>query len=112
MSLRVARLLIVPMLGLSLGGCVAGMAASAIGAAVRSSQQGEAVAYDGNAVRLAASSACQAQAAAYGTVHIIDVEMRDGGKAIVWGTVSAPAGRRSFECRFDRRVTGFKLRPI
>ncbi len=59
-----------------------------------------------------ARAACTAQAAAYGTVHIIDVEQRSASKMIVWGTIDDGKQRQSFECGFGTRITGFKLRPI
>lgn len=56
---------------LVLGGCVAGMAASAVGMAVQSAQGDP----KSNAhLRDVAVEACSARAAPHGTVHIIDVE--------------------------------------
>jgi hypothetical protein len=94
---------------LPLGGCVAGMAASAVGMAV-SGARGQPA---GNAqLKPAASAACTARAAPFGTVHIIDVEQHTTSKIIVWGTVDDGKQRRSFECAFGTAITGFKLRPI
>ena len=33
-------------------------------------------------------------------------------KIIVWGTVDDGKQRRSFQCDFGTKMTGFKLRPI
>jgi hypothetical protein len=62
--------------------------------------------------RSPARDACTARAAQLGAVHVIDIERRGPGKAIVWGTVGEGAARRSFECRYDGRIVGFKLRAI
>jgi hypothetical protein len=92
-----------------LGGCVAGIAASAAGMAVRSAQAER----QGNRhLQPLARTACSAHAAQFGTVHIIDVEQRSAGTVIVWGTVADASGRRSFECAFTHRIAGFKLRAI
>jgi hypothetical protein len=94
---------------LPLGGCVAGMAAGAAGMAVRAAQ-GEP---ESNAhLKPTAVQACSAQASRYGTVHIIDVEQRSASKLIVWGTVDDGKERRSFECGYGTKITGFKLRAI
>jgi hypothetical protein len=45
-------------------------------------------------------------------VHIIDVEQRSVDKLVVWGTVDDGKQRRSFQCDFKHKVTGFKLREI
>ena len=94
---------------LALGGCVAGMAASAIGMAARSAQ-GQAASNEH--LKPEASAACTARASQYGAVKIIDVEQRSASKIIVWGTVGEGSERRSFECAYGTRVTGFKLRAI
>ena len=94
---------------LAVGGCVAGMAASAVGMAAQSAR-GQA---PGNQhLKPAATAACTAQAAQYGAVHIIDVEQRTASRIIVWGTVDDGHERRSFECGFGTAITGFKLRTI
>ena len=106
---RLAPLLLAAAAALALGGCVAGMAASAVGMAVQGAR-GEP---QGNAhLKPAAVSACTARAAPYGAVRIIDVEQRSASKLVVWGTVDDGQQKRSFECAFGTRVTGFKLRPI
>ncbi len=94
---------------LALGGCVAGMAASAIGMAARSAQ-GEAASNEH--LKPQASAACTARASQYGTVKIIDVEQRSASKIIVWGTAGDGKQRRSFECAYGTSITGFKIRVI
>ena len=94
---------------LALGGCVAGMAASAIGMAARSAQGQPA---SNEHVKPQASAACTARASPYGTVRIIDVEQRSASKIIVWGTVGDGQQRRSFECTYGTSITGFKLGVI
>ena len=105
------RTLALPLLAaaLALGGCVAGIASSAVGMAVRSAK-GEP--HSNQHLQSAAAQACTAQASQYGAVHIIDVQQSSVNKIIVWGTVDEGAARRSFECAFGTRVTGFKLRAI
>ncbi|MBA3512255.1 hypothetical protein [Sphingomonas sp.] len=93
----------------ALGGCVAGMAASAISMAARSAQGQPA---SNQHLRADAERACGALAARHGTVQIIDVEQRTASRIIVWGTVDDGRERRSFQCSFGTRVTGFKLRAI
>ena len=93
----------------ALSGCVAGMAVSAAGMAAQSARG----APRSNAnLQPQARQACESNAAQYGAVHIIDVEQHSVGKIIVWGTVDDGKQRRSFQCDFGTRVTGFKLRPI
>ena len=94
---------------LALGGCVAGMAASAIGMAARSARGQPA---SNEHLKPEASAACSARASQYGAVKIIDVEQRSASKIIVWGTVDDGKQRRSFECAFGTRITGFKLRTV
>jgi hypothetical protein len=94
---------------LPLGGCVAGMAASAIGMAARSAQ-GDAA--NNEHLKPEAAAACTARASPYGAVRIIDVEQRSASKIIVWGTVDDGKERHSFECSYGTRITGFKLRAI
>jgi hypothetical protein len=92
-----------------LGGCVASMAASAVGMAVRETQ-GEPVSNADLAPQ--AEAACTQRAAEHGTVHVIDVQQRSIDRITVWGTAGEGAERRSFECNFTTKVTGFKLRRI
>jgi hypothetical protein len=94
---------------LPLGGCVAGMAASAISMAARSAQ-GQAASNEH--LKPQASAACTARASQYGAVTIIDVEQRSASKIIVGGTVGEGQDRRSFECSYGTRNTSFKLRAI
>ena len=105
-ALALAVLAVSPLL---LGGCVAGMAASAVGMAVKEAQGDP----ESNAhLRDVAVEACSAQAAQHGTVHIIDVQQRSVDRLTVWGTAGEGAEKRSFECGFGTRVTSFKLREI
>jgi hypothetical protein len=106
MTLKMMALLL---LAVPLGGCVAGLVASAAGTAIRSAQ-GEP--QSNRHLQPAAQSACTAYAAQYGAVHIIDVVQRSVGKIIVWGTVTDSSERRSFECAFTDKIAGFKLRAI
>jgi len=93
----------------ALGGCAASLAASAVGAAIQASQgQPRAIAN----LREAAAAECRAEASKYGETRIIDVVLRGPDKAVVWGSVEAAAGRQSFECRYDGKIAGFKLRPV
>ncbi len=105
------RALAVPLLvgALALGGCVAGIASSAVGMAVRSAK-GEP--QSNRHLQPTARQACSAQASQYGAVHIIDVQQSSPSKIIVWGTVGEGSARQSFECAFGTQVTGFKLRTI
>jgi hypothetical protein len=92
-----------------LGGCVAGIASNAVGMAVRGAQ-GER--QDNAYLAPTAREACSAQAASYGKVHVIDVQQVSIDKIKVWGTADDGATRRSFECTFGTKVTGFKLRTL
>ncbi|MEO8547746.1 MAG: hypothetical protein ABI422_05200 [Sphingomicrobium sp.] len=103
------RVLILAASWLALSGCVAGMVAGAAGMAA----QGARGQVQSNAsLKPQARAACEANAARYGAVHIIDVEQHSVSKIIVWGTVDDGKQRRSFQCDFGTSVTGFKLRPI
>lgn len=107
---RAAALLVLTGSSFALTGCVAGLAASAVGAAVRAATpERPAVTQD---LRDAAREACRARAAPLGTVHIIDAEQRTDGRVTVWGTVQDAAQRRSFECAYDNGVKSFRLRAI
>lgn len=94
---------------LLLGGCVAGMATSAIGMAVQGARGRP---QSNEQLRPVALTACTARAVQYGTVHVIDVEQASPSRIIVWGTVADAAQKRSFECRFGKAITRFTLRPI
>jgi hypothetical protein len=106
---RIKCLLLMLSTTLALSGCVASMAANAIGAAV-SASRGRPVSNEG--ARETAISQCSALAAPYGAVHVIDVEQRSVERMVVWGTAEGPGGRQSFECAFGTKVTGFKIHPI
>ncbi|HKT14215.1 MAG TPA: hypothetical protein VJR87_02295 [Allosphingosinicella sp.] len=106
------RILVLFLLALGtpmLGGCVAGMAVGAAGFAARSAIGKPA---SNEHLKPEAVSACSARASQYGAVHIIDVERRGAGKMIVWGTADDGKQRRSFECGFGTKITGFRLRAI
>jgi hypothetical protein len=97
-------------LTLPLGGCVAGIAAKAVGAAVRAADRpGAPPTQDPGP---AARKACTAEAERRGTVRIIDTEYRSASRLIVWGTVEAAGKRQSFECRYEGKIVGFKLRTL
>ena len=94
---------------LALSSCVAGLAVGAAGMAARgvagtpkNNEQAHSV----------AATDCSTRASQYGNVRIIDVEQRSPSKIVVWGTVDDGKQRRSFECHYATRITGFKLRPI
>lgn len=108
--MRTCLILMVAAGSLSLGGCVAGLAMSAVGAAVRAATPEPVVVTEDR--RPAARAACEAQAAQHGSVHLIDAEQRADGRVTVWGRVEHGSQRRAFECRFDQAVTGFRLREI
>ena len=96
------------MSSLFLGGCAAGIAASAVGAAVNASQPRE----TNEDLRDPAVAACTARAAPLGEVRIIDAEQRRGGRVKVWGTVQDAQQRQAFECSWAGEVSGFRLRAI
>jgi len=93
----------------ALSGCVPMMALSAANMVARSAQ-GTPVSNE--AFQPQAREACTTQAATYGSVHVIDVEQRAVNKIIVWGTVDDGKQKRSFQCDFGTKITGFKLREI
>jgi hypothetical protein len=93
----------------TLAGCVPMMAVSAAGM-VAQSAQGPVIRNE--ALQPRAREACSAQAAHFGTVHVIDVQQYSVSKIIVWGTVDDGKEKRSFQCDFGTKITGFKLRPI
>src|SRR5687768_59970 len=95
---------------LPLGGCAAGIAASAVGAAVRAADRPDrAPKEDPGPV---ARQACSVHASQYGTVQIIDVVYKSVAKVVVWGAVEGPAGKRSFQCRWDGKIVGFELKEV
>jgi hypothetical protein len=93
----------------TLSGCVAAMAVSAAGLAARGAQGRPA---SNEALQPQAREACSTQAAPYGAVHVIDVEQHSIDKIIVWGTVDDGKQKRSFQCDFRSKITGFTLRAI
>lgn len=95
--------------GLALGGCVAGMVASAAGTAIQASRGQP---QSNEHLRPAARAACSTAAAPYGAVHIIDVVQSSVDRIVVWGTVDNGQRKQSFECGFKTAVTYFKLREI
>lgn len=107
------RLILASILGSSLllGGCVASIAASAVGAAVRSARSQQEASRQ-PLMPQAAADACSTHASQHGRVSIIDVESRSTSKLVVWGTVENDRERRSFECSYSGKVSGFKLRAI
>jgi hypothetical protein len=106
---RSLGLLLITAAAPGLSGCIAGMAASAVGMAARGAQ-GRPVSNE--MLQPQAREACSAQAAHYGAVHVIDVEQQSTSKIVVWGTVDDGKQKHSFECAYRTKVTGFKLRPI
>ena len=93
----------------ALGGCVPMMALSAVQMVAQSAEP-RPVSNEG--LQPQARDMCMAQAAQYGTAHLIDVEQHAVSKIIVWGTVDDGKKKQSFECDFTTKITGFKLRPI
>ncbi len=105
------RRALIPLLLMSsfaLGGCIASVAASAVGAAVNASQPRE----TNEDLRGPAVAACTARAIEHGEVHIIDAEQKRGGRVTVWGTVTQAAQRQAFECRYNGQVSVFDLRVL
>ena len=94
---------------LPLGGCVAGIATSAVGMAVRSAR-GEPE--NNAALSPTAVQACTARAAPYGAVKLIDMQQVAVDRIKIWGTTNDGKTRRSFECAYGKKVTGFKLQTI
>lgn len=96
---------------LGLGGCVASLAATAVGAAIQAATPEPPVVTEDR--RAAAAAACTGHAAQYGRVHVIDAEQRSDGRVTVWGRVEDDSSRRAFECRYDEgEVSRFTLREI
>lgn len=94
---------------LTLGGCVASMAMSAVSMAAEAARGKPS---SNEALQPQARDACTRQAQQYGAVHIIDAEQHTISKIIIWGTVDDGKRKRSFQCDYATRVTGFKLRDI
>ena len=108
--MRARALPLLILAGLPLGACAPMLAAKAVGAAVRAADGPERVPTEDPGP--AARAACSAEAGKHGTVKIIDTEYRSAAKLTVWGTVEGPIGRRSFECRYEGKISGFTLRAI
>lgn len=106
---RKPALFLFPLAAMALGGCVPMMAVSAVGMAARGAQ-GKSVSNE--ELGPAAKAACSAEAARYGAVHVIDVQQAKVNKIIVWGTVDDGRQKRSFQCDYGTKITGFTLRPI
>ena len=94
---------------ITLSGCMASLAASALGAAANSAQGKP---QSNEHLQTEARQACSSHAGRYGTPRIIDVEQRSISKIVVWGTVGEGTERRSFECAYGTKISGFKLRAI
>ena len=108
--MRPAALLFLAAASLPLGGCLASLAAGAVGAAVQAASPDRGpVAYSADLIA-AARAACTDRAAQHGRVHIIDAEQGRGSRVTVWGTVEDAAQRRAFACTFDRTVREFRFR--
>ena len=106
------RIVLVPTLlasALTLSGCMASLAASALGAAVDKAQGKP---QSNEHLQMEARQACSSHAGKYGTTRIIDVEQRSINKIVVWGTVGEGKQRQSFECNYGTKISGFKLRTI
>ena len=91
--------LLSPALLLTLGGCVAGMAASAVGLAADAAGPG-------------GQNSKFMQAAQSGTVQVTGVTQAKDGEIVVLGTVQGASGTQAFECSFVTTVTDFKLIPV
>ncbi len=103
-------LLLFALAALPLGGCAAGLAASAVGAAVRAADGPEKVPTEDPGP--AARAACGARAAQYGTVRIIDTVYKSPARLVVWGSAEAEGRKRSFQCRWDGKIVGFEVNEI
>jgi hypothetical protein len=109
---KMRRMCLLPLLSLSsfaLSGCVAGLAASAVGTAVSAATAEDPITED---LRRPAVNACTARAEEHGEVRIIDAELHPDNRVTVWGTVQDAQQRRSFECRYNGEVRTFRLREI
>jgi hypothetical protein len=93
----------------ALTGCLPMMAVSAASMAVQGAQGTPTSNAD---LHPAARDACMQEAAKYGTPALIDVEQHKLNEIVVWGTVDDGKQKRSFECDYGTRITGFKLRDI
>ena len=103
--------LLSPLLALLLGGCVVGMATSAVGMAAEAAA-GPKVQQPSKFMQDAAKRACSTRAAEYGAVQRADVKKAPGDEITVLGTVQGSGGIQAFECRFVTTVVGFELKPV
>ncbi|HEU0098741.1 MAG TPA: hypothetical protein VFQ67_08180 [Allosphingosinicella sp.] len=103
-------LLLLALAALPLGGCAAGLAAGAVGAAVRAADGPERVPAEDPGP--AARSACTERASQYGEVRIIDTVYKSPARLVVWGSAEAQGRRRSFQCRWDGKIVGFSIREV
>jgi hypothetical protein len=102
--------LLLALAALPLGGCVASLAAGAVGAAVRAADKPDrAPKEDPGPV---ARSACTVHASQYGEVRIIDIVYKSPAKLVVWGSVEAEGRKRSFQCRWDGKIVGFEVKEV
>jgi hypothetical protein len=104
---------ILPLLALAalpLGGCVASLAAGAVGAAIQAADKPDAPPKEDPGP--AARSACTARALPYGNVQIIDTVYKSPAKLVVWGSVEAEGKKRSFQCRWDGKIVGFEVKEV
>jgi hypothetical protein len=93
----------------ALSGCVAGLAvsgASMVAKGVAGTPK------NNEEAQPAAATECSTRASQYGRVHIIEVEQHSPSRIIVWGTVDDGKQRRSFECHYTTKITGFTVRAI
>jgi hypothetical protein len=106
---RLAALVLIAAASPLLGGCVA---MAAVSAASLAAQGAKGKPVPNEQFQPQARDACSAQAQQYGAVHIIDVQQASIDRITVWGTVDDGKAKRSFQCNFGKRVTGFTLREI
>lgn len=106
---RVIALSLVVGSALALGGCLAGMAAGAVGMAARSAQGASPT---NEHLQPEAREACSEQASQYGAVHVNVVQQRTRNEITVWGTIDNGKELHSFECGYGTKITSFKLRAV
>ena len=106
---RLAAVILIAATAPALSGCVAMAAVSGASLAAQAAQ-GKSV--ENEQFQPQARQACTDQAAQYGAVHVIDVQQARADKIVVWGTVDDGRQKRSFQCNFGTKVTGFTLREI
>ena len=104
------RMILLPVAALALSGCVAGMAASAVGMVAGGGQQRPH--RNVELMLVTARQACTERASQYGAVEVTGLREADANEVIVSGTVAGKEGRSSFRCRFVTQITAFDLQPI